>query len=127
MVHDAARPLVSPALIERVLEGAVRWGSTIPVVPVKDTLKEVLGDRVLGTVDRSKVRAVQTPQGFALPVLKKAFFKVGHRASALTDDAAVVEAAGGRVWTVEGDPLNFKVTTPEDMKRAKDLVKNRGV
>lgn len=122
LVHDAARPLVSPGVIQRVLEGAARWGAVIPMVPVKDTLKVVAGGRVLKTLDRSKIGAVQTPQGFKLATLKKAFKKLGKRASRLTDDAAVVESAGMQVKVVEGDPLNFKVTTPEDLRHVKDMV-----
>ncbi len=122
LIHDAARPLVSPGLIHRVLEGASRFGAVIPVIPVKDTLKVVSTGKVVKTLDRSKIGAVQTPQGFKLALLRKAFKKLGRRASRLTDDAAVVEAAGARVRVVEGDLLNFKVTTPDDLRHAKDLV-----
>jgi 2-C-methyl-D-erythritol 4-phosphate cytidylyltransferase len=123
LVHDAARPMVSAQVIQRVLEAARRWGAAIPVVPVKDTLKWVENNQVVKNLDRSKIRAVQTPQGFKLSLLKKAFLKVGRKASQLTDDAAVVEAAGGKVKTVEGDLRNFKVTTPEDLGHAKDLIR----
>ena len=123
LIHDAARPLVTPGLIRRVLEGVKRHGAVIPVVPVKDTLKLVANERVVKTLDRSQIWAVQTPQGFKFQELKKAFLKVGSRASRLTDDAAVAEAAGLRVRVVEGDPHNFKVTTPEDLRHAKSLIK----
>ncbi len=122
LIHDAARPLVSPGIIHRVLEGAARFGAVIPVIPVKDTLKMVSGGKVVKTLDRSKIGAVQTPQGFKLAILRKAFRKLGRKASRLTDDAAVVEAAGMKVRVVEGDLLNFKVTTPDDLRHAKDLV-----
>lgn len=122
LIHDAARPLVSPLLIQRVLEGAMASGAVIPAIPVKDTLKVVEGTRVTKTLERSKIRAVQTPQGFRLAVLKKAFKKLGKKASRLTDDAAVAEAAGVKVRVVEGDLLNFKVTTPDDLRHVKDLV-----
>jgi len=122
LIHDAARPLVSPGLIQRVLDGAVISGAVIPTIPVKDTLKIVRKGRVVKTLDRTKIGAVQTPQGFKLMVLKKAFKKVGKRASRLTDDSAVVEAAGIKVRVVEGDLLNFKVTTPDDLRHVKDLV-----
>lgn len=122
LIHDAARPLVNPGLIQRVLEGATRWGAVIPVIPVKDTLKVVSNGKVVKTLDRSKIGAVQTPQGFKLTLLRKAFQKLGRKASRLTDDAAVVEATGTKVRVVEGDLLNFKVTTPEDLRHAKDLV-----
>jgi 2-C-methyl-D-erythritol 4-phosphate cytidylyltransferase len=125
LVHDAARPLVSPEVIRRVLETTASSGAAIPVVQVRDTLKIVSGNRIEKTLDRSHIRAVQTPQGFKLPLLNKAFKKLGGRASRLTDDAAVAEAAGFRVKTVEGDELNFKVTTFYDLQRVKDLVWSR--
>jgi 2-C-methyl-D-erythritol 4-phosphate cytidylyltransferase len=123
LVHDAARPFVSPRLIESVLESAVLWGATIPGLPVKDTLKVVQKGKVINTLDRDSVMAVQTPQGFRAELLKRAFLKTASRRSKFTDDAAVVEAAGFSVRMVEGDPLNFKVTTPDDLEQAKLLVK----
>ncbi len=122
LVHDAARPLVSPEVIRRVLEATASAGAAIPVVPVRDTLKTVVGNRIEKTLDRRHIRAVQTPQGFKLPLLNKAFRKLGRRASRQTDDAAVMEAAGFKVRTVEGDELNFKITTAYDLQRVKDLV-----
>ena len=126
LIHDGARPLATPMLIERVLEATKRYGAVIPVVPVKDTLKLVKRDKVVKTLDRSKVWAVQTPQGFKYRDLKRAFAKVGNRASRLTDDAAVAEAAGLTVQVVTGDIHNFKVTTPEDLRHAKSLIKRIG-
>jgi 2-C-methyl-D-erythritol 4-phosphate cytidylyltransferase len=122
LIHDAARPLVSQGIIQRVLEGAVKSGAVVPVIPVKDTLKVLSGGRVVKTLDRSRIGAVQTPQGFKLAALKKAFRKVGRKASRLTDDASVMEAAGMQVKAVEGDLLNFKVTTPDDLRHVKDLI-----
>jgi 2-C-methyl-D-erythritol 4-phosphate cytidylyltransferase len=122
LIHDAARPLVSPGVIQRVLEAAARTGAAIPVIPVKDTLKILSNNRVVKTLDRTKIGAVQTPQGFKLATLNKAFKKLGKKASRLTDDAAVVENAGMKVTTVQGDLLNFKVTTPDDLRHVKDLV-----
>jgi 2-C-methyl-D-erythritol 4-phosphate cytidylyltransferase len=122
LVHDAARPLVSPAVIQSVLDAAMRSGAAIPVIPVKDTLKVIHNGKVVKTLDRTQIGAVQTPQGFKVSVLKKAFEKIGRRASRLTDDAAVVEAAGIRVMVVEGGLLGFKVTTPDDLQHVKDLV-----
>ena len=122
LIHDAARPLVSPGVIQRVLEAAVKSGAAIPVIPVKDTLKIIANGKVIKTLDRTKIGAVQTPQGFKTVILRKAFKKLGKRASLLTDDSAVVEAAGMRVKVVQGDLLNFKVTTPDDLRHVKDLV-----
>ena len=115
LVHDAARPLVSDAVIERVLaplsEG---WDGVVPGLPVADTLKRVDGDgRVLDTVERDAVYAVQTPQAFPADVLRRAL--AGD--SSATDCAGSVEAAGGRVKVVPGDPRLLKVTTSEDLAR----------
>ncbi|MGH7739081.1 MAG: 2-C-methyl-D-erythritol 4-phosphate cytidylyltransferase [bacterium] len=125
LVHDAARPFVTPRLIHSVLETAVLSGGAIPGLPVKDTLKVVQKNKVLHTLDRDSVMAVQTPQGFRADILRRAFLKVSSRRSKFTDDAAVVEAAGFSVWMVAGDPMNFKVTTPDDLIRAKQLAKGR--
>jgi len=122
LVHDAARPFIAMEVIKRVLTETAKSGAAIPVVPVKDTLKVVAGNKVVKTLNRSSLRAVQTPQGFRVEVLKKAFSKLGKRASLMTDDAAVAEAAGFTVKVVDGDAVNFKVTTPDDLKQAKELL-----
>jgi 2-C-methyl-D-erythritol 4-phosphate cytidylyltransferase len=127
LIHDAARPLVTPALVSRVLRETLRGGACVPGVPVQDTVKEVRsGGRVVRTLERSTLTAVQTPQGFRLPLILGAFLKVGKGRSRLTDDASVAEAAGFRVRVVPGDPLNFKVTTPEDLQRARHSLKRKG-
>lgn len=109
LVHDAARPLVPAAVWRRVLDG-VRAGAAavVPAVPVVDTLREIGG----GTVDRGRFVAVQTPQGFDAAALRAA-----HAAGAeATDDAALVEAAGGMVLLVDGDPAAAKITAPHDLR-----------
>ena len=115
LVHDAARPLLPEAVIERVLaplsEG---WDGVVPGLPVADTLKRVDGDgRVVETVGRDAVYAVQTPQAFPVDVLRSAL-AAGDRAS---DCAGSVEAIGGRVKVVAGDPRLLKVTTADDLAR----------
>jgi 2-C-methyl-D-erythritol 4-phosphate cytidylyltransferase len=115
LVHDAARPLVSDEVIERVLaplsEG---WDGVVPGLPVSDTLKRVAPDgSVVETVARDAVYAVQTPQAFPADVLRRAL--AGE--SAATDCAGSVEAAGGRIKVVPGDPRLLKVTTTEDLAR----------
>ena len=115
VVHDAARPLVSRALLEAVV-AVVRAGAdgAVPALPVADTLKQVEGDRVRGTVERNGLVAVQTPQAFEAEMLRAA-----HRGGGeATDDAALVEAVGGQVVVVPGDPLNLKITTPHDLLHA---------
>jgi 2-C-methyl-D-erythritol 4-phosphate cytidylyltransferase len=112
LVHDGARPLASPALFERVV-AAVRAGAdgAVPGVAVADTVKRVADGVVVETPARSALVAVQTPQGFRPRVLRAAY-AAGREG---TDDAAVVEAAGGRVVVVAGEAANRKVTTPHDL------------
>jgi 2-C-methyl-D-erythritol 4-phosphate cytidylyltransferase len=120
LVHDAARALAPPALVESVA-AAIRAGedAAIPALPVVDTIKEVsAADVVLGTVDRSALRAVQTPQGFRRGVLAAA-----HAAAVdpLTDDAGLVEKLGGRVVCVPGSEYALKITRPFDLALAEHL------
>jgi 2-C-methyl-D-erythritol 4-phosphate cytidylyltransferase len=114
LVHDAARPLVSDAVIERVLaplsEG---WDGVVPALPIVDTVKTVDGERVTGTPARETLVAVQTPQAFPVPTLRRAY--AGELAGA-TDCASLVEAAGGRITWVEGDARLLKVTTAADLE-----------
>jgi len=120
LVHDAARALTPPSLVESVA-AAVRAGrgAVIPVLPVVDTVKEVSGEVVLRTVDRSALRIVQTPQGFRRPVLAAA-----HAAASdpLTDDAGLVEKQGVRVDWVPGSELAMKITRPFDLALAEYLL-----
>jgi 2-C-methyl-D-erythritol 4-phosphate cytidylyltransferase len=115
LVHDAARPLVPDAVIGRVLAPlAEGWDGVVPGLPVADTLKRVDEDgRVLETVPRESVWAVQTPQAFPVDVLRRAL--ASHAGA--TDCAGSVEAAGGRVKVVEGDPRLLKVTTTDDLAK----------
>jgi 2-C-methyl-D-erythritol 4-phosphate cytidylyltransferase len=108
LVHDAARPRGSAGLWRRVID-AVEQGAdaVVPAVPVTDTLREVGG----GTLDRSRIVAVQTPQGFRAEVLRRAH----RRELEGTDDASLVEAVGGRVVVVDGEVANTKITTPYDL------------
>lgn len=112
VVHDAARPLATPELFELVID-AVRAGAdaAVPALPVADTLKRVDGDQVVGTVDRDGLVTVQTPQAFLVAALRAAHAGDGDA----TDDAALVEAAGGTVVVVGGDPRNLKVTNVADV------------
>ena len=119
IVHDAARPLASAALFAAVVD-AVREGAdgAIPVVPVTDTIKRVDGGRVIATLDRDALVAVQTPQAFRAEVLRKAHAGGGEA----TDDASLVESVGGTVVVVPGDPANIKVTTAHDLRLAEALL-----
>lgn len=120
LVHDAARPFASPQLLDRAIEAATHSGAAIPAIAVTDTIKAVdESGRVTKTVDRSVLRAVQTPQAFDYRRLLEA-----HRAAArdklqdFTDDAALVEWAGMSVATFEGETGNMKLTTAEDFTKA---------
>lgn len=120
LVHDAARPFVSADLISRAIAATEQYDAAIPVLAVTDTVKAVGADgRVAATLDRSTLRAVQTPQAFGYEALS-----IAHAAAAaagvthLTDDAAVMEWAGHSVATFEGDSANVKLTTAEDLARA---------
>jgi 2-C-methyl-D-erythritol 4-phosphate cytidylyltransferase len=121
LVHDAARPLTPPSMIVRVVH-ALQSGhvAVIPALPVSDTIKAVDANGVvLGTPERSGLRAVQTPQGFQTELLRRAYDRA---AGLFTDDASVVEATGTPVQVVDGDPLAFKITTPTDLLLAQTLL-----
>lgn len=123
LVHDGARPLVTPALAARVLDAAAGAGAAIPVVPVTDTIKRVDAvGRVVETLDRGELRAVQTPQAFRGDLLRRV-----HREHPgdVTDDAAMLERLGVAVVTVEGDPENLKLTTPADFVVARAIFEAR--
>lgn len=114
LVHDAARPLVSDAVLERVLAPlAEGWDGVVPGLPLADTVKRVERDAVVETLDREGLVGVQTPQAFLAPTLRDAY--AGDVAGA-TDCASLVEARGGRVRVVPGDPRLLKVTTREDLE-----------
>ena len=113
LVHDAARPLVDDAVVERLLaprgEG---FDGVVPVLPVSDTLKRVRDGVVEETVDRTGLAAAQTPQAFIAPVLRRAF--AGNLAGA-TDCASLVERMGGRIAVVDGEQRLLKITTSADL------------
>jgi 2-C-methyl-D-erythritol 4-phosphate cytidylyltransferase len=119
VVHDAARPLATRALLDAVL-AAVRAGAdaAVPALPVPDTVKRIDGARVIETVDRTDLVAVQTPQAFRAAALRAA-----HATSAdASDDAALVEVTGGTVVVVPGDSRNLKITRPADLALAAALL-----
>jgi 2-C-methyl-D-erythritol 4-phosphate cytidylyltransferase len=122
LVHDAARPLASAELVDRVLAGLSEAEGSIPAVPVADTVKRVADGLVAETLDRSALVAVQTPQGFRADVLRRAYDRHATEVAAATDCASLVESAGGAVAVVPGDPRNLKVTDPQDLERAERLL-----
>ena len=114
LVHDAARPVVEEEVIERLITAlAEGWDAAVPVLPIADTVKRVDGEVVKETLDRDGLVTVQTPQAFVAPTLREAL--VGDVSNA-PDCASLVEARGGRVRAIEGDPRLLKVTTPADLE-----------
>jgi 2-C-methyl-D-erythritol 4-phosphate cytidylyltransferase/2-C-methyl-D-erythritol 2,4-cyclodiphosphate synthase len=116
LIHDAARPFASTALIGRAIDATRRSGAAIPGIPVADTVKGVdRDDRVIETLDRSRLRLIQTPQGFAFaPLLAAHRRALSEGRTDFTDDAALAEWAGMRVTVFAGEPGNIKMTNPED-------------
>lgn len=113
LVHDAARPLVTEAVIERVVTGLEEgWEGAVPTLPVSDTVKRVDGQAVAETIDREGLVTVQTPQAFLADFFRRAVENGGEA----SDCAALVEAAGGRVRAVQGDPRLLKITEPADLE-----------
>ncbi len=120
LIHDAARPLLPPSMIDGVIDALANWSGAIPALALSDTLKRGEQGRVTGTIERAGLWRAQTPQGFHFADILRAHGDFAHLR--LTDDAAVAEAAGLAVALIEGDDDNLKVTTPEDMARARRLI-----
>ena len=128
VVHDAARPLVAPGMIDRMLELLLEAGlaGVVPGVPVIDTIRRVdAAQRSTGIVDREQLRSMQTPQLFVREVLEGAYRLALRDGVEATDEAALVELAGHSVQVVPGDPENLKVTTPLDLAIAETLLARR--
>ena len=130
LVHDAARPFASPGLARAVALAAARDGAALAAVPATDTVKRAAppgagaggAAQVAETLDRRVIWLAQTPQGFRADVLRRAFAHSGGAAAEATDECQLVERLGLPVALVEGDPANFKITTPEDLARARARV-----
>jgi 2-C-methyl-D-erythritol 4-phosphate cytidylyltransferase len=124
-VHDGARPLLSCAVLYRLLEAAQEWGAAIPGIASTDTLKAVDRDNfVRQTLDRTTVYAIQTPQVFKYQELLAAYQQAQEDNFRGTDDASLFERYMGRVKVVEGDHNNIKITTPGDMLIAEALLRS---
>lgn len=127
LVHDGVRPLVDAGVIERVLDALARGhAGAVAALPVSDTIKEVdESGFVVRTLDRSRLWAVQTPQGFPRAVILDAYRRAAADGVVATDDAALVERYGGVVALVEGSPDNLKVTRPGDLALAEAIIASR--
>lgn len=123
LVHDAVRPFVSAQLVARCVELAKEHGAVVPVVPVRDTVKQWdRAEQTLTTRDRSELLLAQTPQGFRREILRDAYGKAEEEGRQGTDDASLVEAAGHAVIPIPGEEGNIKITIPEDIRMAEGLL-----
>ena len=128
LVHDGSRCLATPGLVGRVVAtaaGEPRADGVVPALPVSDTIKVAEGGAVVETLDRANLHAVQTPQAFRLGLLREIYSGPEERLRAATDDASLVEEAGGRVLLTGGEKTNIKLTTPEDLVLAEAILKAR--
>jgi 2-C-methyl-D-erythritol 4-phosphate cytidylyltransferase/2-C-methyl-D-erythritol 2,4-cyclodiphosphate synthase len=124
-VHDGARPFASAALLEKLLQAAEKWGAAIPGIPVRDTMKTVDPDFWADqTLERSVIRAVQTPQVFRYDALKAAYEQARENHMEATDDAALFAKYAGKVKLLPGEPYNIKITTSDDLRLADFIAGN---
>ncbi len=122
LIHDAARCLITPELIEKTLEACKGWDGAIAATPVHDTLKRVSENRIENTLDRTGLWAMQTPQVFRFPMIRDHYRQAREENFSATDDAAIAEHYGAKVRVSQGSTRNFKVTFPEDLKLAEELL-----
>jgi 2-C-methyl-D-erythritol 4-phosphate cytidylyltransferase len=115
LVHDAARPMASAALVRRVLAAGIESGAAFPGLPPRDAVKRVEGHRLAESLDRSQIVLAQTPQAFSYQVLLRAHFEAHDAGLVGDDDAQLVAASGHTVTVIEGEPTNIKLTTREDL------------
>lgn len=124
-IHDGARPLVTPELIEAVLRKAEQRQAAAPTLPLKDTVKELSGDMLVRTPPRETLAAVQTPQAFHAELIRAALTEAFEQKLAITDDCSAVEAVGLPVASVPGDEENIKITTAMDVILAEEILRRR--
>ena len=124
-VHAGARPLVEPELIDSVIQMAFRTNAAAPAVPVKDTIKVAQEGKIVSTLDRETLRAVQTPQVFDAQLLRAALQAAADSGEPVTDDCGAVERLGKEVYLTDGSYENIKITTPEDMLLAEAILSRR--
>lgn len=122
LIHDAARPFIPDRLMKQVIRAALDSGAALPVLPVTDTLKQIVDQRVVGTIDRGGLARAQTPQGFRADLLREALAQPLPDGFSPTDDVALVERLGRPVAAVAGAPFNLKITTPEDLVLARAIL-----
>ena len=124
VIHDAARPFISAEIIDHSIAIAAEYGGALVAVPARDTIKRVDKQQiVIGTVPRQDLWLAQTPQTFRVEVIREAHSRAVASGITATDDAALLEWAGGQIKIVSGDIRNFKITTPEDLRLAETLLR----
>ena len=126
-VHDGARPMVTPELIDRTIALAHRTNAAAPAIPVKDTIKVVREGKVVSTPPREELRAIQTPQVFDAALFRAALENARAFGESVTDDCSAVELLGKEIFLSDGAPENIKITTPEDLLLASELLHSREV
>lgn len=124
-IHDGARPLVTPELIERVVRKAEQRQAAAPTLPLKDTVKELQGDMLVKTPPREGLAAVQTPQAFQAQLIRAALTEALEKKLPITDDCSAVEAIGLPVAAVDGEEENIKITTATDVLLAEEIIRRR--
>jgi 2-C-methyl-D-erythritol 4-phosphate cytidylyltransferase len=123
VIHDAARPFIAAEIVNRSVAVAAAVGGALVAIPVKDTIKQVdESNTVLATVPRQSLWLAQTPQTFRVPLIRAAHARALSEGIIATDDAALLERIGAPVKVVLGDPLNFKITTPDDLRLAEAIL-----
>lgn len=125
IVHDGARPFLTNKMINDSIRSALKYGSGVAGVPLKDTIKKVFKDRIVNTPERKQYCAIQTPQAFRYALLLKAYANARGKRIRATDDAALVEKISRGVRIIEGSYANIKITTRHDLLFAEYIVKNR--
>lgn len=126
VVHDAVRPFVTDAMVEKVVEGARSHGAAIVAIPLHDTVKRAAPDGMIETtLDRQRLWSAQTPQAFEVELLREAHLSSREAGVEATDDAFLVERTGHRVSIVNGSPDNIKVTRPEDLVMGEAILRSR--
>jgi 2-C-methyl-D-erythritol 4-phosphate cytidylyltransferase len=122
LIHDGVRPFAGQRLINEVIDKAIGFGAAVPVLPLADTLIKIDAAKVIEEYpNREQYMSVQTPQGYMFSTIVKAYEKAGLTAMDASDESSLVHAAGFPIQLIEGDKINFKITTPEDLKIAEFL------
>ena len=126
IVHDVARALVEEAIIRSVIDAIRKHGSAAACVPVVDTIKRAHGNEIVETIPRENLWRAQTPQGARIPILRRAYEAARNAQFSGTDEAQLLERIGVYPRIVTGSEMNFKITYPSDLERARAIIQNRG-